>query len=123
MDDLARAAELDAADPLAAFRERFLPAPGVLAYLDGNSLGRPLAGTAERMDRFVRQEWGGRLIRGWTEDWMGWPERAGDRLGAAALGAGPGQTVGADSTTVLLYQLARAAAAAPPGPRGGRHPP
>jgi kynureninase len=117
MDDLARAAELDAADPLAAFRERFLPAPGVLAYLDGNSLGRPLAGTAERMDRFVREEWGERLIRGWTEDWMGWPERVGDRLGAAALGAAPGQTVVADSTTVLLYKLARAAVDAHPDRR------
>src|SRR4051812_4174999 len=117
MDDLARAAELDAAAPLAAFRDRFLPAPGVLSYLDGNSLGRPLAGTAERMDRFVREEWGGRLIRGWTEDWMGWPERVGDRLGAAALGAAPGQTVVADSTTVLLYKLARAAVDAHPDRR------
>jgi kynureninase len=117
MDDLARAAELDSADPLAGFRDRFLPAPGVLAYLDGNSLGRPLAGTAERLDRFVREAWGGRLIRGWTEDWMGWPERVGDRLGAAALGAGPGQTVVADSTTVLLYKLARAAVDAHPDRR------
>jgi kynureninase len=104
-----RAAALDAADPLASFRERFLPAPGVVAYLDGNSLGRPPAVTAERMDAFVRDEWAGRLIRGWTEGWMGWPEQVGDRLARAALGAAPGQTVVADSTTVLLYKLARAA--------------
>jgi kynureninase len=112
-----RAAELDAADPLARFRDRFLPAPGVLAYLDGNSLGRPLAGTAPRLDRFVRQQWGERLIRSWTEDWMAWPERVGDRVAAAALGAGPGQTVVADSTTVLLYKLARAAVDAHPDRR------
>jgi kynureninase len=105
---------LDAADPLAAHRTRFLPAPGVVAYLDGNSLGRPLAATADALETFVRREWGGRLIRGWTDDgphgpWTYWPERAGDRLAAVALGAAPGQTIVADSTTVLLYKLARAA--------------
>jgi kynureninase len=40
---------------------------------------------------------------------MEWPQRLGDRIAAAALGAGPGQTVVADATTVLLYKLARAA--------------
>lgn len=109
-----RAAALDAADPLAPLRDRFLPAPGVVAYLDGNSLGRPVATTAARLEEFVRDSWGQRLIRGWTEPgpdgpWMNWPERVGDRIAAAALGAAPGQTVLADSTTVLLYKLARAA--------------
>jgi kynureninase len=112
-----RATELDAADPLASFRDRFVATEGVVAYLDGNSLGRPVAGTAERLDRFVREEWGGGLIRAWTGDgpagsaqpWMGWPGWVGDRIAAAALGAAPGQTVVADSTTVLLYKLARAA--------------
>ncbi len=118
----ARAAELDATDPLAGYRDRFLLDPGIVAYLDGNSLGRPPAVTAQRLDRFVREEWGGRLIRGWTDEgpagaWMGWPERVGDRLAAAALGAAPGQTVVADSTTVLLYKLARAAVDISPGRR------
>jgi kynureninase len=112
-----RAAELDAADPLAHFRARFLDSPGVVAYLDGNSLGRPLAATAERLDRFVRDEWAGRLIRGWTDGWMAWPEQVGDRIAAAALGAAPGQVVVADSTTVLLYKLGRAAVDALPGRR------
>ena len=105
-----RAAELDAADPLAGFRDRFLPAPGVVAYLDGNSLGRPVASVPERLEQFVRGAWGTELIRSWTggEEWMAWPERIGDRIAAAALGAGPGQAVLADSTTVLLYKLARA---------------
>ncbi len=107
-----RARELDAADPLAGFRDRFLPAPGVVAYLDGNSLGRPVATVPQRLDEFVRGAWGEGLIRGWTaaaHPWMEWPERVGDRIAAAALGAAPGQTVLADSTTVLLYKLARAA--------------
>ncbi|MEV6637612.1 aminotransferase class V-fold PLP-dependent enzyme [Actinoplanes sp. NPDC051470] len=117
-DDLtARAVALDAADPLAGYRGRFLPAPGVQAYLDGNSLGKPLAETAARMDRFIRAEWGTRLIRGWDEAWLEWPGRIGDRLGSLALGAAPGQTVVADSTTVLIYKLARAAVDARPGRR------
>ncbi|MCO1657655.1 kynureninase [Pseudonocardia humida] len=105
------AAELDAADPLAGVRDEFLldSAPGVTAYLDGNSLGRPLRATATRMTAFIEREWGGRLIRGWTEGWMDWPQQLGDQLGRAVLGAAPGQTVVADSTTVMLYKLARAA--------------
>jgi kynureninase len=114
---LARAADLDAADPLAEHRDRFLPAPSVISYLDGNSLGRPLEATAELMDDFVRGQWGGRLIRGWTDGWLDWPLTLGDRLGAIALGAAAGQTVVADSTTVLLYKLARAAVDARPGRR------
>jgi kynureninase len=110
----ARAADLDAADPLAPLRHRFLPAPDVVAYLDGNSLGRPVADAADRLGEFVHRAWGQRLIRGWTEPgpdgpWMDWPQRVGDRIAALALGAGRGQTVLADSTTVLLYKLARAA--------------
>jgi kynureninase len=104
------AAELDVADPLGRLTTRFERAPGVVAYFDGNSLGRPVAGTAEEMARFVQQEWGTRLIRGWDEGWMTWPERLGDRLGEVALGAAPGQTVVADSTTVMLYKLLRALA-------------
>lgn len=108
-DPAAVAARLDAEDPLAALRERFLPADGVVAYLDGNSLGRPLRAAAERMERFVRADWGTRLIRGWDEGWIDRLRTLGDRIGAAALGAAPGQVVVADSTTVLLYKLARAA--------------
>ncbi len=115
-DDLGLEAErLDAQDPLAGYRERFLPAGDVLSYLDGNSLGRPLRAAAERLGRFVHDEWATRLIRGWDEGWSDWPRQVGDRIGRAALGAAPGQVVVADSTTVLLYKLARAAvdAAAP----------
>ena len=120
MNDLAaQARELDAADPLAHLRERFLGVddPSVVAYFDGNSLGRPLRATAERMDAFVREQWGGRLIRGWTDEWLDWPLVVGDRLGAVALGAAAGQVVVADSTTVLLYKLIRAAVDAQPDRR------
>ncbi len=103
---------LDEADPLADYPARFEPAPGVVAYFDGNSLGRPVAGLAEELVRFVRHDWGTRLIRSWDEQWMGWPEETGDLVAAAALGAAPGQTVVADSTTVLLYKLLRGMVAA-----------
>ncbi len=104
----ADAQALDAADPLAAYPDRFERAEGVVAYFDGNSLGRPVAGAAEEMARFVREDWGTRLIRSWDDGWMRWPEEVGDLVGRVVLGACAGQTVVADSTTVMLYKLLRA---------------
>ena len=108
-DLTAEAAERDAADPLGALRAEFIGAEAPLVYFDGNSLGRPLRRTAERLERFVHEQWGGRLIRGWDESWMSLPFEIGDALGRAVIGAAPGQTVVGDSTTVLLYKLIRAA--------------
>lgn len=119
-----RAAELDATDPLAALRAKFFgtdeatqsSTPGMpLAYFDGNSLGRPLQASLDRMEGFLRHDWGTRLIRSWDESWVDLPLQLGDALGKAALGAAPGQTFVADSTSVILYKLARAAVAARPG--------
>lgn len=105
----AEAAALDDDDPLAHHRGAFVGTDTPLVYFDGNSLGRPPRATAERLARFVTEEWGGRLIRGWDEAWMQLPFAIGDRIGALALGAASGQTVIGDSTTVLLYKLLRAA--------------
>lgn len=104
-------------DPLAQHRDRFVGAESELVYFDGNSLGRPLKATGPRLARFVEEEWGGRLIRGWDERWLELPQRIGDDLGRVVLGAAPGQTTIGDSTTVLLYKLMRAAVAARPGRR------
>jgi kynureninase len=109
---LGRAAQLDAEDPLASYRELFIGADTPLSYLDGNSLGRPLKRTPQDIGDFIRDSWGGRLIRGWDEEWLELPHTIGDQLGRAVLGAAPGQTVIADSTTVVLYKLIRAATAA-----------
>lgn len=109
---------LDAADPLAAHLDAFVEAPGVTAYLDGNSLGRPLRDVPEKLAAFVREDWGTRLIRSWDEQWMALPMELGDRIGAITLGAGPGQTVVSDSTSVLLYKLMRGALRQAQGPRG-----
>lgn len=112
---VAEAKTLDAADPLAAYRDEFVLPDGVVAYLDGNSLGRPLRATGRRLAQFVDDEWGERLIRAWDESWMEQPLRLGDLIGQVALGAAAGQTTVADSTTVLLYKLLRAAVGARPG--------
>lgn len=112
----AQAQDLDRTDPLAGFRDRYLPATDdVVAYLDGNSLGRPLAAIADSWQRFTHEQWAGRLIRGWSEGWMDLPELVGDELAAAALGAAPGQTIIADSTTVNFYKAMRAALNLRPG--------
>jgi kynureninase len=117
MTDLTRAyAEtLDAADPLAAFRDRFVLDPTVI-YLDGNSLGRLPASTAERLRRAVEEEWGAGLIRSWA-DWMSLSAEVGDLIGTGILGARPGEVIVSDSTTVNLYKLAAAALDARPGRR------
>ena len=52
----------------------------------------------------VAEQWGGRLIRAWDEGWLELPIEVGDRLGAAALGAAPGQTVVARLDHGLLLQ-------------------
>jgi kynureninase len=112
--DRTTALELDAADELARFHDRFV-VDDDLIYLDGNSLGRLPLATAARLERETAEMWGRRLIRGWEEGWMEMPVRVGDALGAAALGAGPGQVAMGDSTTVCFYKLAAAALRARPG--------
>jgi len=114
----AEALQADSVDPLAHFRDRYVPqTDDVVAYLDGNSLGRPLASIPAVWAEFTQQQWAGRLIRGWSEGWMELPEIVGDELAAAALGAAPGQTVIADSTTVNFYKSMRAALNLRPGRR------
>ncbi len=108
------AAGLDGADPLRAFRERFVATADDPIYLDGNSLGRLPLETPVRLEEVVRGGWGSRLIRAWGEGWLELPQRLGDRIGAALLGAAAGQVAVADSTTVCLYKLASAAIAARP---------
>ncbi|MGH2852319.1 MAG: kynureninase, partial [Solirubrobacteraceae bacterium] len=94
---------LDRDDPLAAFRDEFLDAPDVVAYLDGNSLGRPPRAAITALADVAAGGWGERLIRAWTEGWMDVPLALGDRIGAL-VGADAGQTAVADSTTVCFFK-------------------
>src|SRR5262249_10313828 len=112
---LARAEELDAADPLAGYWGRFVITDPDTVYLDGNSLGRLPVATREGLRVVVDTEWGEDLIRGWTR-WIELGRQAGDVL-AELVGARPGEVILSDSTSVNLYKLGYAALAARPGRR------
>ncbi|MBA3655615.1 MAG: kynureninase, partial [Actinobacteria bacterium] len=73
-------------------------------YAAAHSLG-PALPEVTAAARAALDEWAERLVGGW-DDWVDFAGRVGDRLGAAAVGAAPGQVVVADSTTVNLYKLA-----------------
>ncbi|MBI5490891.1 MAG: kynureninase [Deltaproteobacteria bacterium] len=103
------ALELDARDPLAPLGEQFELPEGVI-YLDGNSLGALPRAAPARLARVLREEWGAELIRSWnTAGWIELPARVGDKI-ARLIGAGPGEVVAADSTSINLYKVLWAAA-------------
>jgi kynureninase len=110
----AYAEALDAADPLAHYRDQFVITDPDLCYLDGNSLGRLPKATVERVANFVTNEWGRELVDGWAH-WIDEATTAGDLLGRAVLGAAAGQTLVCDTTSVNFYQLCSAAIQARPG--------
>ena len=100
---------LDAQDPLRALRERFALPQGVI-YLDGNSLGAQPKAAAARVAEVVTQEWGQDLITSWNKaGWITLPERLGNQF-APWLGAGQGELVFTDTTSINLYKVLSAAA-------------
>jgi kynureninase len=103
-----QALALDQADALAPLRDLFALPPGVI-YLDGNSLGALPRATAARLQSVVTGEWGQGLIRSWNHaGWIDLPQRVGDKI-ARLVGAGPGELVVADSTSVNLFKVLSAA--------------
>ncbi len=105
LSKLEQARALDAADPLAHFRKRFLIAEPEMIYLDGNSLGRLPLCAETLMTDLVRRQWGERLIRSWNEGWFTLPERVGGKL-AQLIGAQAHEVIVADSTSINLFKLA-----------------
>ena len=104
----AQAQALDATDELAPLRDQFALPPGVI-YLDGNSLGVLPRATAARVQQVITQEWGEGLIRSWNSaGWIDLPARIGDKI-ARLVGAGQGELVVADSTSVNLFKVLAAA--------------
>ena len=100
------AERLDAVDPLAGFRERFVHGDPDTIYLDGNSLGRLPRSTRQALHERIDQ-WGAELVTGW-EEWIDLPQRAGDILAEGVVGARAGEVIVTDSTTVNLFKLASA---------------
>ena len=98
------AAELDAIDPLASFRERFVIDDSNLIYLDGNSLGRMPIATAKALKDAIDKQWGDRLIRSWGEGWYDLPQRIGAKI-AQLIGAKDKEVICCDSTSVNFYKL------------------
>jgi kynureninase len=110
---IATAQQLDASDPLAFARERFR-IPEDLIYLDGNSLGALPVATPDALTRTERQ-WGEDLIASWNKhEWIDWPTKIAAKL-APIVGAKPNELLITDSTSVSLFKLLAAAAAARPG--------
>ncbi len=105
---------LDAADPLAKYKQAFQITDPDLCYLDGNSLGRMPIASVKAVNDFLTQEWGKELVDGWAH-WIDEAQAAGNLLGRATLGAAEGQTLVQDTTSVNFYQLCHAAIKARPG--------
>lgn len=112
--DRAYALELDKNDPLANYRSKFVITDPNLCYLDGNSLGRLPHATVKAVGDYLSQEWGNEVVTGWSH-WIDEAQVAGDLLGRAVLGAGAGQVLVCDTTSVNFYQLCLAAINARPG--------
>ena len=107
------ALELDKNDPLAHFKSQFVVTDSEMCYLDGNSLGRLPKETISAVNNLMT-EWGAEVVTGWGH-WVDEAQPTGDLLGQAALGAGPGQILVCDTTSVNFYQLCLAAVHARPG--------
>ena len=108
------ALELDKNDPLAHFKSQFVISDPEMCYLDGNSLGRLPKATITAINDLMTKEWGPEVVTGWSH-WVDEAQPTGDLLGAAALGAAPGQVLVCDTTSVNFYQLCLAAIHARPG--------
>jgi len=107
------AAALDAADPLAKYRDEFVITDRDVCYLDGNSLGRLPKRTVDLVHRYLTEEWGHELVAGWSH-WIDEAQRVGDLVGSSTLGSANGQVLAVDTTSVNFYQLCDAAIRARP---------
>ena len=109
----------DAADPLAPMRDHFAMGQADrdgLIYLDGNSLGALPKHATIHVMHVMEEEWGRGLIRSWnTAGWIDLPQRIGDKI-ATLVGAGAGELIVADSTSINVFKaLTAAIAIAAPG--------
>jgi kynureninase len=106
----ASARALDANDPLAGWRERFLLPPGrdgrPTAYLAGMSLGAQPVGAREAVERELAR-WARLGVEGWFGDDDGWLEADGAvrEMTAGLVGARPSEVATLNTLTVNLHLL------------------
>jgi kynureninase len=99
---------MDAADPLARYRDGFVLPEGIV-YLDGNSLGALPKDAERRVREVMTRQWGQDLIKSWNvHDWIGAPARIGGKI-ARLIGAKPSEVVVADSTSLNVFKVLHAA--------------
>jgi kynureninase len=97
----------DAADPLADQRHHFALGQidrDSIIYLDGNSLGALPKSATIHLLHVMESEWGSGLIRSWNSaGWITLSQRIGDKI-ATLVGAGAGELIVGDSTSVNLFK-------------------
>ena len=102
------ALQRDRDDALGPLRNDFTLPDGVI-YLDGNSLGAQPKAAPGRAQQVITEEWGRDLVRSWnTAGWFDLPARLGDQL-APLIGAGSGEVVITDTTSLNLFKALAAA--------------
>ncbi|WP_380057909.1 kynureninase [Falsihalocynthiibacter sp. SS001] len=102
------ALDLDAQDSLARKRDEFFIEEGTI-YLDGNSLGPAPKAVFDSIDKTMREEWAKGLIRSHnTAGWFMLTDTLGDKI-AHLLGAGDGELVVCDTTSLNVYKTLHAA--------------
>ncbi|MCH8172936.1 MAG: kynureninase [Proteobacteria bacterium] len=100
--------EMDRIDPFRGKREEFLLPEGII-YLDGNSLGALPKAVRQRIREVTENEWGQSLIAGWDKHgWVALPGKVGDKI-ARLIGAGHGEVVVTESTSINLFKAVTAA--------------
>jgi len=77
--------------------------------IDGNSLGALPKATPARIAQVIEQEWGNGLIRSWNRHgWIDMQQRVGAKIGRL-IGAGDGETIVTDSTSINVFKALDAA--------------
>lgn len=105
---------LDSLDPLTALRRQFVWDEPQRLRFDGNSIG-PMSLQARQAFDLVASQWRDQARFGWSRcGWFEAPLRMGDKLGVL-LGAGEGQVVVCDSTSLNLHKALSLAMTARPG--------
>ena len=96
---------LDRDDPLARHAARFARAESGSIHFDANSMGAMPLDVPDRIRRILTECWRDKSRRAWTsEGWVERPRELGADI-AHMVGAGPGDVVVCDNTTVNLFKI------------------